>query len=129
MTLEEAGKEECKRRSSLSVQEAREEIKKVFTNFFSMNDEVKYYLLYSKEMNDFTIFKMPKILSVAAMNVMVNDMVEWLSYRGPLYGIGITNDRAIELWIDYQRIDNKEPHPVVYYIFNFDEGIVDWTDA
>lgn len=93
------------------VKEVAQEIK---------DSKAKYYCLLCRERNDYTIFNLKRDYEVSKLS---SDLFVTLANRGSVIFIDNCEDNktAYEIWI---RGNSKEDN-AAYYLFNYDEGIVE----
>ena len=93
---------------------------KEFSNTFG-----KYYLLYGREINYFTLFVKDKNQELESLDLGV---IECLSNIGTIYSIEYTKEKdAIEIWMEVEiNTDTKENEKLItcMYLFPYDAGIV-----
>lgn len=114
-TLYDMNKELMKTAKPLDNKEINKQLVRV-KDFFS-GDEVRYYMLLSKERSDYTVFRLKNSLSSTKA---IKDLKECLNNRGEILSIEKTEDNvAFEIWL---RIDGEN---FVYYLFRYDFGVIE----
>lgn len=114
-TLYDINKELMKTAKPLDNKEINKQLVRV-KDFFS-GDEVRYYMLLSKERSDYTVFRLKNSLSSTKA---IKDLKECLNNRGETLSIEKTEDNvAFEIWL---RIDGEN---FVYYLFRYDFGVIE----
>lgn len=97
-------------------------ILKEFSNTFG-----KYYLLYGREINYFTLFVKDENWELESLDLGV---IECLNNIGTIYSIEYTKEKdAIEIWIEVETetsIDTEKSEKLItcMYLFPYDTGIV-----
>ena len=95
-------------------------ILKEFSNTFG-----KYYLLYGREINYFTLFVKDENWELESLDLGV---IECLNNIGTIYSIEYTKEKdAIEIWIEVEtNTDTEESEKLItcMYLFPYDTGIV-----
>ena len=95
-------------------------ILKEFSNTFG-----KYYLLYGREINYFTLFVKDENWELESLDLGV---IECLNNIGTIYSIEYTKEKdAIEIWIEVEtNTDTEESEKLItcMYLFPYDAGIV-----
>ena len=80
-----------------------------------------YYMLLCRERNDYTIF----FINEEKKDNLYKKMMNTLNNRGKILSIDKQPDGAYEIWIK----DEFENNGIfVYYLFNYDIGVVDCSD-
>jgi hypothetical protein len=92
----------------------------ILINNFATNTNNKFYMLYGREINYFTVFALARDkdweLETLALGVM-----ECLVNIGNIYSIEVTAEKdAIEIWVK----DNTQDLLTCMYLFPYDNGIV-----
>jgi hypothetical protein len=92
----------------------------ILINNFATNTNNKFYMLYGREINYFTVFALARDkdweLETLALGVM-----ECLVNIGNIYSIEVTAEKdAIEIWVK----DNAQDLLTCMYLFPYDNGIV-----
>jgi hypothetical protein len=106
--------------SSLNLMETPEEKEKekLISNW--ANGQGNFFLLYGKEISYFTIFKKYQFPEYT-QETLGEAVISCLEHLGDIYTIDINNENnSIEIWIKY----NDEP--TCLYLFNWDEGVVNY---
>ena len=97
-------------------------ILKEFSNTFG-----KYYLLYGREINYFTLFVKDENWELESLDLGV---IECLNNIGTIYSIEYTKEKdAIEIWIEVETetsTDTEKSEKLItcMYLFPYDTGIV-----
>ena len=97
-------------------------ILKEFSNTFG-----KYYLLYGREINYFTLFVRDENWELESLDLGV---IECLNNIGTIYSIEYTKEKdAIEIWIEVETetsTDTEKSEKLItcMYLFPYDTGIV-----
>ena len=92
--------------------------KHILINDFHLDKNNKFYMLYGREINYFTVFARDKDweLETLALGVM-----ECLANIGDIYSIEVTAEKdAVEIWVK----DNAQDLLTCMYLFPYDGGIV-----
>lgn len=114
-TVYDLNKELMKTAKPLNNKEINKQLVKI-KNFFS-GDEVRYYMLLSRERGDYTVFRLENSLSPTKA---IKDLKECLNNRGEILSIEKTEDNvAFEIWLHI----NEENF--VYYLFRYDFGVIE----
>lgn len=81
----------------------------------------KYYMLYGREVNYFTLFK--KVTKSGEFNSLFDAIKECLNNIGDVHSFDITEDKmAIEIWVKHEDI------MTCFYLFNYDDGVVTFNE-
>ena len=96
------------------------EISKVIADLFEKGLN-HYYMLLCRERNDYTIF----FINEEKKDNLYKKMMNTLNNRGKILSIDKLPDGAYEIWIK-DEFENNEIF--VYYLFNYDIGVVDCSD-
>ncbi len=80
----------------------------------------KFWMMLSNEKRYFTLFQLsPNKTSLAPK--IEEEAIACLKTLGTVKSVELTEDgQAIEMWV----IDNMDETPYVYYLFNYDKGVI-----
>lgn len=129
--LYEINKNLISQSSPLSQEEINDKIDSVIIPFFWKNINQKlniedsdctYFMLLCREANDYTLFNFRLYLDYKEPLIIAGDEIyTCMKNRGQVYSIEKTKDNyAVEIWLNH-----KEYGLVCYYLFPYDEGVIE----
>ena len=90
----------------------------ILINDFANNMRNKFYMLYGREINYFTVFARDRDWELETLALAT---YECLANIGPVYSIELTAEKdAIEIWVK----DTQQDLLTCMYLFPYDNGIV-----
>lgn len=96
-----------------------DEAKRKIAAFIPSN--TNYWMLLNNEKRYYTVFHLNKAKNVLLCPKIEDEIIECLTELGAIKSIEIIDDNTVEAWV----IDKDDETAYVYYLFNYDGGIVE----
>ena len=81
----------------------------------------RYWMLLNNEKRYYTVFHLVDNKSICLVPKIEDEIIECLKELGTIKSIEKVDDDVIEAWV----IDKDDETPYVYYLFNYDKGVIE----
>ena len=99
--------------------EQLEDAKKMIADFIPTTS--KYWMLLNNEKRYYTVFHFSDNRSIALVPKIEDEIMECIKEQGIVKSIEKIDDSTIEIWV----VGKEDDTAYVYYLFNYDKGVVE----
>lgn len=105
-----------KKMSDFDIQSKKKYVEKYFEK-----SPYSYFMLLCHDARDYTLFK---LTTNSSAEIAAKELIECLKNRGMILSIDkVSETNAFEIWI--RVLQDSEEKNLCYYLFNYDEGVIE----